>query len=122
MLTILVGTLISDFPDTKQLKTIRVGRSWTPEEFRNKGFSTALYDGLPRNGYRIVSDKQLSKAAISVWVKLGSKRELKAFDWETGQYTDKDPIVEPHVSFVLEFTGYTHVSNVLNESVLFTVE
>lgn len=120
LLTVLIGTLITDFPDDKPLKTIRVGRSWTPDEFRNKGLSTALYDGLPRNGYRIVSDEQVSQAAISVWNKLGSKRTLKAFDWETGQYTDKDPLTNPRVSFVLEFTGYTHKSNVLNESVLFT--
>ena len=120
LLTVLVGTLITDFPNSKHLKTIRVGRSWTPDEFRNKGFSTALYDGLPRNGYRVISDEQLSDAAISVWKKLGSKRDLKAFDWDTGQYTDKDPLINPHVSFVLESTGYTHMSTMLNESVLFT--
>lgn len=119
ILTVLVGTLITNFPND-QLKTIRVGRSWTPEEFRNKGFSTALYDGLPRNGYRVVSDEQLSDAAISVWKKLGTKRKLKAFDWETGQYTDKDPLTNPRVSFILEFTGYTHKSTILKESVLFT--
>lgn len=118
LLTVLIGSIIEDFPDAGSLKTIKVSRSWTPEHQRNRGYSTALYDGLPRNGYRVVSDEQLSSTALSVWKKLATKRTLKAFDWETGMLTDKDPTQQSRVSFVFEYTGrpITKIAYCMNEN------
>jgi hypothetical protein len=120
LLTAVVGVLIDDFPADDHLKTIKINCSFTPEQFRNQGYSTALYDGLPRNGYRVISDQQLSSTALSIWKKLGTKRTLKAYDWETKSITDKNPLEYPLVSFVLENTGYSHTSKILHERKLFS--
>lgn len=118
ILTVLIGTIITDFPKTDR-KTVKINRSWTPEEYRNKGYSTAIYDGLPRLGFRLISDLQLSSEAISVWKKLKTKREVQAFDTKTLEFTDKDPLTHDSVVFVLENTGCAQCS-ILDDQKLFT--
>lgn len=122
LLSTLIGRIITDFPGELPRKTIKMERSWTPPAHRNKGFATALYDGLTRQGYRVVSDLQISQSAASVWKKLGQQRQLKAFNWDTKQYTDADPFSNPNVSFVMEHFGYGHSrSSILLDHVTFTI-
>lgn len=109
-----------DILDGDEKKAVQVKRSWTPEEFRNKGFSTALYDGLTRHGYRIVSDTQLSHTALRVWDKLKSKRNVRFFDLSTNQYTDKNPVTDNGVVFVLENLLHKK-SAIMEDTKLFTV-
>jgi hypothetical protein len=119
LLSILVGSIVTDFP-IKTKKTIRIHRSWTPEPFRNKGYSTALYDGLPRCGYRLVSDLQLSPESISVWKKLMTKRTVTAYNCTTHQFTDENPLINDDIAFVLEFTG-SAPGSLLEDSKTFTI-
>lgn len=119
VLTAVIGNLITNFPDPN-LKTIQIRRSWTPPELRNKGYSTALYDGLPRNGYRIISDMQVSDGALAIWKKLSQRREVKYFDSKTNEYTDKDPLKHPEVVFILEYAGWHHYPSIITENVYYT--
>lgn len=101
ILSVMVATLIPNFP-SKDKKTIQTKRTWTPEQYRGKGYSSALYSGLPKMGIRVVSDAQLSPASLGVWKNLKKVWRLKAFDWDTNQFTDEDPLKKSTVSFVLE--------------------
>lgn len=104
-LTVLIATNISDFPGPPK-NTLRIDRSWTPEELRGRGYSTALYDGIAKLGYRLVSDVQLSPEAQRVWDKLSTKRELKFWDRRTRQYVEHDRDNDPHIQYVLEHATY----------------
>lgn len=120
ILTVLIGREITDFPGPKKVSTIMVNRSWTPPTSRGKGYSPALYDGLGRLGYRILSDRQASKNALRVWSKLSTKHKLKAFDWNTKQYTNKDPTDDPNISIVLEHEICINMAGILKDSLVWT--
>lgn len=109
VLTILVGTFYDDLPPgDDNRKTIQIKRSWTPPEKRRLGYAIALYDGLSRLAYRIVSDNLQSSEVFNLWMKLKKYRgkKVKLFNTTTKKYTKENPQNKRNILFVLE--GSTH--------------
>lgn len=119
VMTYVVGTLVNDYPgDAKP--TLAIQRSFTNEQLRNKGYCEALYFGLARAGYRLISDLQLSAEAISVWKKIATKRPVGGFDTKLKQPTDKDPFTNHDVCMVLESPAHAKQSPLLEDTKYFT--
>lgn len=118
IMTYIVCTPITDYPGPTK-PTIAIQRSFTPEQYQNKGYCAALYYGLARCGYRIVSDLQLSPEAISVWRKIAAKRPTSGFDTISKQPTDKDPFINHDVCIVLESPAHAKQSPLLEDTKYF---
>jgi hypothetical protein len=124
-LTVLVGRFIDDFPAEAEKSTMQVIRSWTPPDKRRQGYSMALYYGLSRLSYRLISDTQQSQEVTSLWKKLQRTlpNNVKTFNVKTGQYTDENPHNNQNVVYVLEsLVLYQDKNSILLDSVYFTAD
>ena len=125
ILSVIVGQIISDFPSNDDRETFQVLRSWTPPEFRRLGCSHALYYGLARLSYRLISDTQQSPEAQKLWFKLQQKLpdRVRLFDLQSLEYTESDPQENKDIVFVLEGTiRNQQKDSILEDSKFFTGE
>lgn len=123
VLSVLIAAQVDDFPSNDNRETIHVQRSWTPPESRRKGYSRALYYGLARLRYRILSDTQQSSAAFQMWqsVKQETPDRVKLFDLTTQEYTNENPEDNKNILFVLEATTRNqNADSILEDNKYFT--
>jgi hypothetical protein len=122
VLTVLIGRLIT-WSDDKE--TLQVQRTWTPEQLRRRGYAEALYYGLSRLRYRLVSDTLQTEPAFSLWKKLQNKlpSKVNVFDVRTGTPSTEDPKNNPSLVFVLEtHFRYPRSNSILIDDIYFTDE
>ena len=106
VLSIVVGQIIEDFPDEANKQTLQILRAFTPEQHRRKGYAEALYYGLSRLLYRVVSDTIQSPAMLNLWKKIQKQlpNKVKLFDLSSKQYVDDVNTNDKNILFVLEDT------------------
>lgn len=115
----IVAREITGFGDSRE--TIQIQRTWTDPRYRNKGFMTAMYNTLGNQGFRVISDLQLSPQSLAVWRKLGSR--VKMFNFLTKQVEPisqeiwNEPENKAHLYFVLEHSLHPLAFNPCNRFV-----
>lgn len=118
-ISMLVGKELNNFPTLKERGAIEIQQSYTPEQYRRKGFSIALYNGLSKLGYAVVSDKQLSNNAQGLWHKLGSVCTLKTYNPDSNEIIDANPNSSTNFRYVLE-QKTRNINSILKDSKYFT--
>lgn len=104
--SMIVCNIIEQFPGDGH--TLQVRRSWTPEQYRRKGYSLSLYQTAARCGYRLISNMEQTAETITLWSKLDQLHGVQYFDIETEQFTGINALFKDTVVYVLDPLPFLH--------------
>lgn len=108
-------------PDNKDV--LQVLFSWTPEQFRGRGYNSALISGLAQLFAIMVSDSSQSKEAKKSWEKIIKRkpRSVKKYNIMTHTITDESPEDNNEVIYVLlEFCNNRQPNSWMKQHKVFT--